>query len=291
MKKPSVYPLSAVEHLIKEGDVLLFRGKGITASFIRRSGKGVHTHAGLASWCCENTILEIVEVREWYGGRSVNLKGQLDADGRIDVFRPSSTVEWWQNANEGPPDDKLKILVKGEMPGSETIPLPVIVKKTASYNGRKATNYMRGLTGASYGWGLIWLIVRYKIPLLRRYWPITTDDTWQPGGIFQVCSTAIAEAFCQTFVDLVPNLPNALVEPSDLARSPLLHYLFSIRSDDSKETPAEIKEEAIDIPIEDLDDKKEISQAKKEELEVLKEKEISHDKDEDGPNPAKVLIP
>jgi len=43
------------------------------------------------------------------------------------------------------------------------------------------------------------------------------------------CSQAYAEAIRRVFVDPVPNLPSSLVEPGDLARSPILaNYLFTL---------------------------------------------------------------
>ena len=46
---------------IKEGDILLFRGKGIISWLIKRYSSGVHSHAGMAHWDGEN--LECVEFR------------------------------------------------------------------------------------------------------------------------------------------------------------------------------------------------------------------------------------
>ena len=45
----------------------------------------------------------------------------------------------------------------------------------------------------------------------------------------KVCSTAVTVALRRNFMDPVPYLADEMVSPADLARSPILQYLFTIQ--------------------------------------------------------------
>ena len=62
--------------LLREGDVLLFRGRGIIGNIIKRAGEGRYSHVGVASVHPNNGgfIWECIEFREFHGGRIVNLE-------------------------------------------------------------------------------------------------------------------------------------------------------------------------------------------------------------------------
>lgn len=82
---------------IDAGDLLLFRRRGLIATF----GRSVYSHAAKADWWGD--VLFCLEVREWYGGRAVTLSSQIQrTPGGIDVFstgvaRPGYN---WRNACE-----------------------------------------------------------------------------------------------------------------------------------------------------------------------------------------------
>ena len=88
---------------------------------------------------------------------------------------------------------------------------------------------MRKMTGLPYGWKRIWWIAQYKLPVLRFFYKIEhlVDDT-STELIYPVCSTAVAYSFSKEGFDLVHNRADKATEPSDLSRSPLLQYLFTI---------------------------------------------------------------
>lgn len=81
--------LSDVGHQIQDGDLLLFRRRGL----ISVAGRGLHSHAGKAIWW--NDQLFCVEVREWYGGRAVTLASQVEQrPGAIDVLSANPSNRW-----------------------------------------------------------------------------------------------------------------------------------------------------------------------------------------------------
>ena len=79
------------ESILQEGDILLFRGKGLISFLIQRYTGGIHSHVALASKC--NDTWMCVEFREFKGGRSVSLESQVkDNPTNIDVFRPIRSI-------------------------------------------------------------------------------------------------------------------------------------------------------------------------------------------------------
>lgn len=81
--------LGEVQHDLQDGDLLLFRSRGL----ISIAGRGVHSHAAKVAWW--GGIPFCLEVREWYGGRAVTLVSQVDLfPGRIDLFRANPGGRW-----------------------------------------------------------------------------------------------------------------------------------------------------------------------------------------------------
>jgi len=199
-------PYKSAKTLIKEGDILLFKGKGYFSKLITQMGGGIHSHAAMASW--HNDRLEIVEFREFKGGRTVSLENEVNIRGSdvIDVFRP--IMEY-----------KKQIFDNNE-----------IKEKVYTYDGKKATNHMRKMTGLPYGYKRIIKLAERYIPVWRWFVKPKIDDEWETT-IYPVCSTAIAKTLRAVYVDPVPYKPDCLIEPPDLARSAVLNYLFTIQKD------------------------------------------------------------
>ena len=194
----NIIPYSEALPLIQEADILLFRGKGIISWLIKRYGSGVHSHVGIAHW--DNGNLQCVEFREFKGGRSVSLKTQVDnSPFGIDVFRAAKRVDYEKDSHIF--DDSIK---------------------------SKITTIMLKLTGLPYGWRNIWKLVKHYLPFCRLA-PQNIKDN-NATKIF-VCSTAAAYAYRIAYIDPVPYLADTAVTPSDLARSAILEYQFTLQKD------------------------------------------------------------
>lgn len=212
-------PLSEAMNYINEGDILLFRGEGPFSRWIQRGGEGLYSHVGLASWHCKEgctsskPILEITEFREWKGGRTTNLAVAYQdhiRKGLIDVYRVPSFYY--------------------------TLRFNPFVKKVEEYevnfDGRRVTDHMRAMTGLPYGWSRIWWLMKYKLPVIRLFLgsSIISNDS-DVDTFYPVCSTAVAACFSKEGIDLAPNMSDGWMEPSDISRSPLTNYLFTLTAD------------------------------------------------------------
>jgi hypothetical protein len=87
--RPKLVPLAKAKHSMHDGDLLLFRRRGLIAL----AGRGTHSHAAKAAWWCDD--LFCLEVREWHGGRAVTLDSQVRKyPGRIDVYQANPANRW-----------------------------------------------------------------------------------------------------------------------------------------------------------------------------------------------------
>lgn len=192
------------KELIQEGDILLFRGSGAIGFLIKRYTGGVHSHVALAHK--DGDVLECVEFREFMGGRSVSLKSQVDNSPlNIDVFRPVKSISYEEMDAEG----NTKLIEKN------------YTEETAS----AMTEDIIRWTGQPYGWSNIWKMFLRFIPGTRLFQQNINDDEVAKA---KVCSTAVTVALRRNFMDPVPYLADDRVSPADLARSPILQYLFTI---------------------------------------------------------------
>ena len=92
----------------------------------------------------------------------------------------------------------------------------------------KITTIMLKLTGLPYGWKNIWKLFKHYLPFCRLA-PQNIKDN-NATKIF-VCSTAAAYAYRISYIDPVPYLADSAGTPSDLARSSLFQYQFTIQKD------------------------------------------------------------
>ena len=205
-------PFTKARNLIEEGDVLLYRNSGFIPYLIKAATQGPYTHVGLASWVYDKTgsqsYLECVEFREWKGGRAVNLAQQVRFYNRqIDVYRATSPF--------------CDLSFKGGE----------IKKKNIFLKGRKITNCLRSITGIPYGWRRIWWLGKHHFIGTRLWLPEEShDDELKNEVVYPVCSTVVAHCYHANFTDLIHNRSNSRTEPSDIARSPILNYLFTLET-------------------------------------------------------------
>jgi hypothetical protein len=199
-------------NLIEEADILLFRHDGPLSYLIKRASDGLYTHVGIASWVHNNkgdkTSLEMLEFREWRGGRAVELERQVKKyNKQIDVFRLSpviETLEYYKDRN-------------------------AVVKYTHRLFGDDITNCMRQKTGIVYGWPRIWWLMKHHMLFFRLFQdPLEFNDNLDDELVYPVCSTVIAHCIQQEYVDIMHHRANIRMEPSDIARSPFTNYLFTL---------------------------------------------------------------
>ena len=88
-------PYSQALNFLKDGDILLFKGKGFISWMIKTYSYGEYSHVGLLDM--SNDIPMCCEMREFKGGRCVSLTSQIEKIGKkihqIDVFRPASVIK------------------------------------------------------------------------------------------------------------------------------------------------------------------------------------------------------
>lgn len=193
MQKANRYLVYLSQHAaaIRDGDLLLFRGRGIVSRLIGTAGRSEYTHAARALWWGD--LLFCCEVRELKGGRAVTLESQVRKyAGLIDVFETNPGGRWRE------------------------------------YDRRGAIGYMRRLAGCDYGYfGVLKAALRH-LPMWRFLVRPDMNDkqiTSRPPFCSQAC--AMADRLGGG-VDPVPHLADRMTEPADLARSPFYRYRFTL---------------------------------------------------------------
>jgi hypothetical protein len=184
--------LASAADNIHGGDLLLFRsGREPLGRAISIVGRGEYSHCGMAAWWGGDLML--LEVREWIGGRAILLEREV-------ARRPD------------------QIDVYGVAP-----------KFVGSLHAMAAIGAMRRLAGASYGWWSVLRVSLLHLPVLRLFARAMTDDEMNNGRP-PFCSQAISYAYrTGGRLDPLCNLADAGTEPSDLARSPVFQYRFTLR--------------------------------------------------------------
>ncbi len=183
--------LAEVASQIWSGDLLLFRGSGLSSRLIGTAGRSPYTHAARAIWWQET--LFCCEVRELKGGRAVTLASQVRKyPAAIDVFATNPDNRW------------------------------------PEYDRQSADRFMLQLAGCDYGYASVLRAALLHLPLWRFFVrPETCDAVASQRPPF--CSEACAMADrIGGKVDPVPHLGDRITEPADLARSPFYRYRFTL---------------------------------------------------------------
>ena len=203
-------PYDEAEKLMEEGDILLFRSTGIISALIKMAGQGAYSHAAITAK--NNGYTSCIEFREWFSSREINLKNYfLDCKRKkteIDIYRPI------------PIFGKLKFDFATQK----------IIYKEIKFNGKLVTNCMKKLTGLPYSYKRIWLLLKIKLfkwKILKNIEKIT-NDLPTDELIMPVCSTVIAHCFSVYGFDILYNKSDEYTEPSYIALSTRLCYLFTL---------------------------------------------------------------
>ena len=184
-QQPTVY--REVRHLIRAGDVLLYRRPG---SWIGNVGRSPYSHAAMVvvypGW--HDRTLLAAESREFQGSHLKTLSSQVARyHGRIDVFRPTCGNQIAEEAAD------LAVKQAGHQ-----------------YNYR----------------GIVWLGLLHA-PLVRnaiRWYPDTTDMTLSAWDAPKFCSQLVvwclrvAAQWLKSSWEVIHQLGDRWCEPGDLAR-------------------------------------------------------------------------
>jgi hypothetical protein len=192
---PVLVPLDKAMPRIGNAWLAQYRGSGFISRMIQYGTGGPHSHTAMLRKPDGTDYVDVLELREFIGGRAVTLESQVAKyPGRIDVFSPD-------------------------------------VKRFPEFSPSLAAFTMRRLTSRPYGYlGCLRLALR-KVPLLWRLWPLDVSDLRElpekTGAPF--CSQALCTAYREGGrVDPVPRKPDDLVTPNDLTWSLLFKYEFTL---------------------------------------------------------------
>lgn len=204
----------ATKHL-QNGDVLLFRGQWVVSKMIAGVTASPYSHVGLVKRTDDENggvYLQLIEFYGMSGGRIVDLERTVSVDsGQIDVYRFSDVfTECTYDINDHTVKTELR-----------------------DFDGDRVVRNMEKLTGLNYSWRTILCIYAWKVPVLRCFLRCLkkgyTSDSIDNYRLSRfVCSTSVDYAFRLSGYSLVQNKNTNYIEPSDVSRSPNLHYLFTL---------------------------------------------------------------
>lgn len=174
-----------VRDQVKNGDLLLYRGKASLSRFIRWVIKSKYSHCGIVvKW---NKRLMVIE--------SIGKGGVVVSPLSLNVSKYNGGIEWFTSAEEISHEKRLKIVefAQDEL-GTEYNKLKMIL----------------------FGFG-----VYFKVRFSR-------SDKYRAATDF-FCSSFIASAFNSIGTDLKENVSDDYVSPKDIAESPALKYLATLK--------------------------------------------------------------
>lgn len=205
--KQKILKYSEAHPLINEADILLFKHGGFPSVgwMIGKYSQSPYSHIGLASR--EGSEIVCLEFREFIGSRKYPLKQYIEENPRrIDVFRVCYKITIPEYDFGHVHDNNI----------------------TFTHNKAKLiTDYARTLIGKKYSWYLIFGMVASFIPFVRLKQKISFGNDEEETLSF-VCSTLVNHTYRRYYTDLVKFLPDAYTKPGDIARSPIINYLFTL---------------------------------------------------------------
>jgi len=213
-KNDKIYlPYDDARPYIMDADVLLYDGRSLLAKSIKAIGRNAYSHAALAGWSngddptSKYSRLFAYEMK-LAGGGGTHLSAHAEKwPGMIDVYRVSdlhTTYDWDPTSKQ-----------QTGQPSVLDRRLAVALMKDFCRPGE-------------YGYAHLLMSALLHAPVLRFFMSQPTDDQLEDRSRPPVCSEALAYVLRKAFTDVVINTPDHYTEPGDLARSPLLHYMFTL---------------------------------------------------------------
>lgn len=214
-------PFEKAAPLIRDADILLYRGKGVVSRMIQAVTDSIYSHVGIAAAWHGKTpdsprewmeSWSVLEFREFRGGRQINLLGEVQRHGgRIDVYRfPDDLHEYFYDELDGTLRHTSNIFDRG-----------------------KIVRNMRLLTGLPYDYRRIlcmyaWKTVVLRALLCRKRARMIEDRLGDRKLTNFVCSTAVEYAFRLAGYQTCQNIDVNFVVPGDIGKSTAIHYLFTL---------------------------------------------------------------
>jgi hypothetical protein len=181
--------LSDAYYDIRDGDLLLYRGRG-PVNVIGVGRDSAYRHAAMAAfWGPDLMLLEMVAS----GGRAVTLESQVRAyPGRWDWFQANPGNRW-------------------------------------SWRAGETVAAMRRFAGTPYGWWNLARTAVRHLPIVRLFTPPIVEAGATNGrNLKPYCSQAISVACRAGGVDPVPGVPDWQTQPADLARSHFFRFMATL---------------------------------------------------------------
>lgn len=191
---------------VKNADVLLFRSPKFPKIgwFISQLSFGKYSHVGLAKW--ENEELYCIEFREFRKSRKYPIKKYIDEGAIIDVFRVSPLIKKVTF-------DPIIEQTKEKTYRFDKINVIKILMRADFMVGRK------------YAWSSIKNIWFTYMPLVRWF---VNNNTTEKNSKNHMCASFVSYLLRKYYVDPCEFLTDSYTKPSDLARSTILNYLFTL---------------------------------------------------------------
>jgi hypothetical protein len=196
---------------VLDGDVLLYTGGSIVSRCIQVAGLSQYSHVGMAGWVNGDPTGEYARLMAYEmlmsGGQGTVLSPHVDKGMGVHVYRVSDmhTAYVW----------------------NET--LKQVVGATKVFDRKLAVTTMRDFCRpGEYGKMHLFWTALIHMPVVRFFFRQPTDDQLEDRTRPPYCSEAVAYALRKAFTDVVKNTPDHYTSPGALARSPLLHYMFTL---------------------------------------------------------------
>jgi hypothetical protein len=175
---------------IGNADLLLFRQRDWYTRAIAVAGRSEYVHAGMAGWWDDDLML----LEQTNGGGRAELLSNVVArfPGAIDVYSIRDDIT------------------------------------PAQFSRAKSMRAMKRITGRPYGRLRLLFVALLHLPIVRWFVPVRQDEAEGETFLPPFCSEAVSYSDREGGMDPVPNLPDRLTEPGDLARSSMYRYHFTL---------------------------------------------------------------
>lgn len=191
-------PIYEINTALKEADILLFKAPSFPRLgwWISKYTNSPYSHIGLVHFIDKEAYC--IEFKEFIGCRIYKLSDYVKEDcGKIDVFRTVRAIYYYD-----------------------------MLHHFTSKTSQSITEDAKKFIGQKYGWYLIAMLIWVYIPIIRLFSKIHIVDIENPRTF--VCSTFVSYLWRKHFIDPVSFLPDSYTKPSDVARSAIFKYIYTL---------------------------------------------------------------